>query len=116
MLAFNTEERRDTILTFVVDLYAIDLHKHPSAVSLEEAHMDRSGYYALARKDEWNNDLDRQMNFFGGLRWRYEEHIPEPARRIDRVGIFQAKPGLQLLPHTCSRSGYTPLPALGTTV
>ncbi len=99
MLAFNTEERRDTILTFVVDLYAIDLHKHPSAVSLEDAHLDKSGYYALARKDAWNNDLDRQMDFFGGLCWRYEEHIPEAARRIDRVGIFRAKPGLQLLQH-----------------
>ncbi len=98
MLAFNTEERRDTVLTYVIDLYAIDLQKHPNAVSLEDAHMDRSGYYALARKDQWNNDLDRQMDFFGGLRWRYEEHIPEAARRIDRVAIFKSKPGLELLP------------------
>ena len=29
MLAFNTEERRETVLTFTVDLYAGDLGKHP---------------------------------------------------------------------------------------
>ncbi|MGJ8611467.1 MAG: hypothetical protein ACSHWY_10245, partial [Octadecabacter sp.] len=76
MIAFNVEERRDTILTYVVDLYADDLWEHPNAVCIENAHLDKSGYYALARKDRWNNDLDRQLDFFGGLRWRFEEHIP----------------------------------------
>ena len=51
MLTFQTEERRDSVLTYVVDLYAADLTAHPNAVSLTSAHMDRSGYYALARKD-----------------------------------------------------------------
>ena len=48
MLAFNTEERRETILTFTIDLYAGDLNLAPNAVSLENAQMDMSGYYALA--------------------------------------------------------------------
>ncbi|MDR9427737.1 MAG: hypothetical protein RI553_06465 [Salibaculum sp.] len=98
MLAFNTEERRDTILTYVIDLYAGDLGQHPDAIAREDAHLDKSGYYALSRKDRWNNDLDRQMNFFGGLRWRFEEHIPKQRRRIDRVSLFRNKPGLELLP------------------
>jgi len=69
MIAFNVEERRDTILSYVVDLYTGDLWKNTNAVCIEDAHMDKTGYYALARKDRWNNDLDRQLDFFGGLRW-----------------------------------------------
>ncbi|NBD28636.1 MAG: hypothetical protein GVY31_01185 [Alphaproteobacteria bacterium] len=98
MIAFNMDERRDTILTYVIDLYAGDLGQHPQAVALEDAHLDKSGYYALSRKDRRNNDLDRQMDFFGGLRWRFEEHVPKPRRRIDRVSLFRNKPGLKLLP------------------
>ncbi len=107
MLAFNTEERRDTVLTYVVDLYADDLWKHPSAVSIENAHLDKSGYYALAREDEDGHALDRQLDFYGGLRWRFEEHIPQVRRRIDRVAIFRARKGLKLLPdHTFNEAEY----------
>jgi hypothetical protein len=98
MLAFHTEERRDAMLTYVVDLYAKDLSASPNAVSLDAAHLDRSGYYALARGDIANHDhpKERQLDFFGGLRWRYEEHVPLNRRKIDRVSLFRAKPGLKL--------------------
>ena len=96
MLAHVTEERRDAVLTYVIDLYASDLGAHPTAVSLEDAHLDKSGYYALARLDRDKNPAERQLDFFGGLRWRFEEHIPVPRRRIDRVSLFRAKPGLKL--------------------
>ena len=97
MLAFHTEERRDSMLTYVVDLYADDLNAHPDAVSLDRAHLDRTGYYALARsRDDHHGALDRQLDFFGGLRWRYEEHVPQSRRKIDRISIFKAKPGLKL--------------------
>lgn len=107
MLAFHTEERRDSMLTYVVDLYAEDLDKFPHAVSLETAHLDRSGYYALARKDEEGNPRERQLDFFGGLRWRYEEHVPTARRKIDRIAIFRSKPGLKLKDdHTFSDQEY----------
>ncbi|MEE3360386.1 MAG: hypothetical protein VX248_10575 [Pseudomonadota bacterium] len=98
MLTFHTEERRDAMLTYVIDLYADDLGQFPNAVSLDRAYMDRSGYYALARHDEENHNhpKERQLDFFGGLRWRFEEHIPTKRRKIDRIAIFRAKPGLQL--------------------
>ena len=96
MLAFHTEERRDAVLSYVIDLYAGDLTDFPHAVSLDDAYLDRSGYYALARPDAQNHPLERQLNFFGGLRWRFEEHIPEQRRKIDRISIFRAKPGLRL--------------------
>jgi len=98
MLAFHTEEQRDGMLTYVIDLYAPDLEKASNAVSLEDAQLDRSGYYALARldPDNHNHPKERQLDFFGGLRWRFEEHIPANKRKIDRISIFRAKPGLQL--------------------
>jgi len=97
MLAFHTEERRDAMLCYVVDLYADDLSQAPNAVSLERAHLDRTGYYALARPDPMTGQpKERQLDFYGGLRWRYEEHIPEVSRKIDRIALFRTKPGLQL--------------------
>ncbi len=97
MLSFHTEERRDAMLTYVIDLYAGDLQDHPGAVSLDEAFLDRSGYYAQSRKDPENgHPRERQLDFFGGVRWRYEEHIPNASRKIDRIALFRAKPGLAL--------------------
>jgi len=98
LVSFVTEERRDAVMTYVIDLYAGDLQAHPSAVDLKNAHLDRSGYYALSRTDRWNNALERQMDFFGGLRWRFEEHIPANRRRIDRISLFRAQNGLTLRP------------------
>ncbi|WP_368186623.1 hypothetical protein [Aestuariibius sp. HNIBRBA575] len=96
MVAFSTEERRFSILTYVVDLYAGNLDENPNAVSIQDAYLDKSGYYSLARMDSQNNALDRQLDFFGGLRWRFEEHIPKPRRRIDRIALFRAQDGLRL--------------------
>lgn len=98
VLAFHTEERRDAMLSYVIDLYAVDLERFPNAVSLESAYLDRSGYYALGRPDPANHNYpkERQLDFFGGLRWRFEEHIPPARRKIDRISVFRAKPGLTL--------------------
>lgn len=98
MCQFAQEERRDSILTYVVDLYAGDLDRHPTAVSIEDAHLDRMGYYALTRRLPDGRIAERQLDFFGGLRWRYEEHIPPARRRIDRVAIFRTRKGLTLRP------------------
>lgn len=100
MLAFHTEERRDAILSYVVDLYADDLNRFANAVSLETAQLDKSGYYALGRPDPANHNhpKERQLDFFGGLRWRFEEHIPVARRKIDRIALFRTKPGLTLRP------------------
>ncbi len=97
MLGFMSEERRDTVMTYLVDLYAKDLSAHPNAVDHQSAHFDKSGYYALAREDAQGHALDRQVDVFGGLRWRFEEHIPKARRRTDRVSFFRAKPGLEML-------------------
>jgi hypothetical protein len=100
MLAFHGEERRFGMLTYVIDVYTGDLNGETDAVSLEDAHLDRSGYYALARGDA-KGPKERQLDFFGGLRWRFEEHIEEERRRIDRIAIVRTRPGIRLKPdHT----------------
>jgi hypothetical protein len=96
MVTWVMEERRSAILTFVVDLYAPDLRSYPDAVSLDSAMLDSSGYYAEGRPDENGHARERQLNFYGGLRWRFEEHVAKPKRKIDRIGLFQAQPGLRL--------------------
>lgn len=94
MLAFHAEERRFSMLTYVIDVYAGDLGAADNAVSLGDAHLDRSGYYALACHDE-DGPKDRQLDFHGGLRWRFEEHIDEVRRRIDRISIVRTRKGLR---------------------
>ncbi|NHX28036.1 hypothetical protein HA397_29320, partial [Escherichia coli] len=109
MLTFHGEERRDAMLCYVIDLYAGDLRAFPNAVSLENALLDRTGYYALARPDPDNHDYpkERQLDFYGGLRWRFEEHIPKERRKIDRIALFRAVPGLVLRPdHTFNTEEY----------
>ncbi|CUH08725.1 hypothetical protein JSE7799_00075 [Jannaschia seosinensis] len=94
-MAFCVEERRDAILTFTVDLYAGT--PDGNGVDLAETWMDEAGYYALARPGP-DGAKDRQLDVFGGLRWRFEEHVPEDRRRIDRVAMFRARPDLRLTP------------------
>ena len=109
MLTFHSEERRDAALSYVIDVYAGDLEKARNGVDLENCYLDRTGYYALARPDPENHNhpKERQLDFFGGLHWRFEEHIPKGRRKIDRVGLFKAKKGLELLPdHTFSDEEY----------
>ncbi|WP_128253390.1 hypothetical protein [Falsirhodobacter deserti] len=100
LIAFHVEERRHAFLSYVVDLYAGNLEAYPQGVCLAEPYLDRAGYYALARPDPANHGhpKDRQLDFFGGIRWRFEEHVPADCRRIDRIGLFLAKQGLQMRP------------------
>jgi hypothetical protein len=100
LLAFHTEERRAAMLTCVIDLYPGNLAASPDAVSLTDAWLDTSSYYALARQDPARNwaPKDRQVDIYGGLRWRFEEHVPWTRRRIDRISIFRAEAGLRMAP------------------
>jgi hypothetical protein len=36
------------------------------------------------------------LDFYGGLRWRFEQYVPKTQRRIDRVASFLCKRRLQL--------------------
>lgn len=95
VIRFASEERRTSILGFTVDLYAADTNAHPNAVDLKNAHLDADGYFALTRKRE-GEIMHRQLDFFGGLRWRFEQFVPEGRRRIDRPFLFQTTENLML--------------------
>ena len=75
-VAFNTEERRKTIPMTVVDLYAGHLGQSPDGVDVTNTYLDRLGYYTETRRDGEQAPLPQQFNFYGGLRWRFEEHVP----------------------------------------
>lgn len=96
LLSFHSDERRSAMLSYVIDLYAPDLTRWPDAVALEGAMFDRTGYCALARRDDQGHVVERQLDFHGGLRWRFEEHLPKDRLRIDRIALFRAAAGLQV--------------------
>lgn len=96
MLAFHAEERRQSMPCHVVDLYAPDLTSAPDGISLTEAMFDGSGYFALGRPGPDGGILDRELDLHGGLRWRFEEHVPPARRRINRMSLFRAARGLRM--------------------
>ena len=61
---------------------------------MKTALFDSSGYYAETRKRDEDTVRDRQLDFYGGLRWRFEEHVATSKRRIDRIGLFPGAAGL----------------------
>ena len=99
LLDFHSEERRDAMLTFVVDLYAADLSAPKGSIMTETCLLDGAGYFATARLDpDSHQPLDRQLDYFGGLRWRFEEYVPFHQRKIDRISIFKTCKGLRICP------------------
>ncbi len=94
-LTFMEEERRTSVYSYAIDLYPENLPDHRSGVDLGSAHLDLSGYYGMDRYDG-PDMVERQPEIFGGLRWRYEEHIPWEKRRIDRIALFKVTKGLTI--------------------
>lgn len=95
-IQFCEEERRYSILSFVIDLYSNNLENHPNGVDMASAYFDTLGYYGTGRQLPNGDYLDRQQDFHGGLRSRFEEFVPKNKRKIDRVSLFKSKPNLQL--------------------
>jgi hypothetical protein len=108
MLTFHEERTARRHADLCGRPYAGDLDRFPDAVSLDAAWIDRSGYYALGRPTRRRgHPKERQLDFFGGLRWRFEEHVPANRRKIDRIALFRAQPGLRLRgDHTFSDEEY----------
>ena len=107
LLAFHTEERRNAMLCHVIDLYAGDLTQFPNGVAPDQAMLDSTGYYAHTRHDPSGHPLERQLDMSGGLRWRFEDHIPYERRRIDRIALFKTRKDLILQPdHTFNEAEY----------
>ena len=96
-VTFMEEERRTAVFTYAIDLYPESLTEHGNGVDIGTAHLDRNGYYGQDRFVD-GKVVERQPEIFGGLRWRYEEHIPWEKRRVDRISLFKATKDLELGP------------------
>jgi len=105
---FVTEEKRNSVFSYTIDLYPDDLEKANNGFSLEGAHFDGAGYYALQRYIA-GDPQDRQLDICGGLKWRYEEHLPYEKRRLNRVALFKPEPGLEI-----DSAGYFNIPEYNT--
>ncbi len=107
MLAFHAEERRPSLFTTVIDLYPAGPAVAVDMSDRSNLFLDSRGYYSLPRTDAQGQALDRQVEVFGGLRWRFDDHVPPDRRRIDRIALFQARKGLRMLPdHRFSDAEY----------
>ena len=108
LLNFHSEERRDSMLTFVVDIYTKNLETLKNASIIEKSCLDKTGYFAEERIDPHTfHPMERQLDFFGGLRWRFEQYVPQDQRKIDRIAIFKASKGLTISKnHTFNNQEY----------
>jgi len=109
---FVTQEKRPVIPIVVVDAYPAQLPRAPYDTGYDptsgDVLIDSIGYHA---KPRWNMDQgrahDRQLDMFGGLKWRFSNYVPFERRRIDRVALFQARAGLVMGDDwTCSDPDY----------
>lgn len=105
---FITEEKRSAVFTYVLDLYPEDLGKAPDGFSLEDAYFDGAGYYGLQRY-MGGQPLERQLDIFGGLKWRFEEHTPYERRHLNRISLLKARPNI-----TMDENGHLSDPELNT--
>ena len=92
---FVSEERRDSVFALVVDIFAEDLAHASDAVDRNASLLDATGYYRRDRFDGPDR-LDRQINVYGGLKWRFAEHVPWARQPIERICFFRAENGLTI--------------------
>lgn len=94
---FVTEERRNAVFGITLDLYPSDRDRDMKTIERDDALFDPVGYYALDRFDGPDR-LERQIDVFGGLKWRFAEHVPWPRQRIDRIALFRARKEYPMTP------------------
>ena len=92
---FLDEEKRVAAFSTTVDLYTNTIKRDPSDFEPDSAMLDSLGYYAQTRNDAFG-PKPRQIDVFGGLRWRFEEYIPWDRRRINTVRLFKTSTDLKL--------------------
>ena len=95
-VAFALEERREAVAGTVVDIYPADLAAvPPEAPDAQPLWFDRLGYVGAPRRDpaEGWAERAREIEILGGLRRRFEEHVPFRQRDIARTGLFRAGTG-----------------------
>lgn len=90
LVQFVSEERRNAVFCTTVDLYADGTDLAKTGIVSDASYFDGTGYFAQDRYDG-PQKLERQIDVFGGLKWRFSEHIPWERQRIDRIALFRAQ-------------------------
>lgn len=94
---FAVHDKRSAIPILVIDTYPAQLPQMGYDVAPAGQFIDARGYHGTPR---WNRDegceYDRQLDLFGGLKWRFRDHVPYDRRRIDRVCLFRARTGMTM--------------------
>lgn len=93
--SFLDEEKRTSAFCTTIDLYTKDIKRDLSDFDIDQALFDSLGYYSHARQDNFG-PKSRQIDVFGGLRWRFEQYIPWDRRRINNMRLFKSKNSLKL--------------------
>lgn len=85
---FLETERRSSATAYAIDLYG----REPDPdFPLEEAFFDAAGWYAF---DHGGGAVE----VYGGLGWRFEEHLPARELRVNRPALFRAAPLARIKP------------------
>lgn len=86
---FLEDERRVSIYTYALDLYADDLPREAEPPENAPLCFDRLGYHAFPRPD-------RGLRLFGGLGWRFEELTPGHMHQIGRAALLKPRRGVEI--------------------
>ncbi len=99
LTGFVTEERRDAVAGTIVDIFPAKMADvPPPSPEARPLWFDALGYVEVPRRDPaagWAPRA-RESEIFGGLRRRFEHHIPHARRNIARTPLFRALPGVGL--------------------
>lgn len=87
LTAFLSDERRRSIFTYALDLYANDLPAANADPQSHILHFDRIGYHAFPKEEQ-------VLRIYGGLGWRFAEFTPKEQHQIGRISLFRATKGV----------------------
>lgn len=107
VIAFSQEERRDAIFGYTLDLYHDRFPAGTDMIDRENVYFDSTGYYSESSAS--TNEAGDVVNVFGGLRWRYAQHLMQNRPSINRVCMFKAVPDLKM-----ASDGYFNVPEYNT--
>lgn len=93
---FLEEEKRDAAAMMTVDLYPDIETGQDTNFDRDAAWFDAAGYFSKDRYDGPNRQ-DRQIEVYGGLKWRFAEYIPWERRSASRLPFFRAADDLRVL-------------------
>ena len=101
LTTFVSEERRDAVAGVMVDIFPATMAEvPPESPEARPLWFDALGYVEQPRRDPtagWA-ERARESVIFGGLRRRFEGHIPHTRRSIARMPLFRALPDVALDP------------------